>query len=249
MAQLTTLQIVQRVLSMVDSENVSSIDETIESEQVKVLVDLVYESMLDDYPWNHLRENGTLEVTSTPNLMKIPDDVLRIDGDLIRYDKKNVWWISTENMTRTLDGRDTTASNVDSSGALTDRDPLYWTSYDDVNITFDSYDGSLVSALTNVELVKQPTTLSVDTDVPDLPDSLHTVLIYGVLEEAFRTLKGDDSNAERYRRKYLVGLSKAKRYAKKVDRKPSTNGVDFGRKITTIARRNLVTSSKIVEGS
>lgn len=228
MAQLTVLQIVQRILSALDSDNVSSFSETVESEQVKLLIDTVYDKLLDDYPWYHLLDHGNLEVTATAHKMKIPNTVQQVNW--IKYNKEDVEYITPKEMQDILDNRDITLSNVDSNGAINDDDPTYWTSFDDEYITFDSYNSSLVASLSNAEFIRKPATLSEDTDIPDLPDRLHNVLLDGVFEEAFRTMKGDLQYAAVYQRKYLMGLHKAKRWARKINKKESTYGTDYGRK-------------------
>lgn len=228
MAKLTTLQIVQRTLSALDSDNVSSISDTVESEQILDILNTVYDRLLDDFPWYHLREYGTLEVTATAHIMKIPNDILQVD--LIRYNKEDIIYVTPYEMTEFLDNRDITQSEVDSNGAYNDRDPSYWTSYDDEYITFDAYDGSLVASYTDCEFIRKPSTLTSDTDIPDLPDRLHTVLLDGVLEEAFRLFKIDERTAMVYQRKYIVGLGKVKRWARRINKKESSWGTDYGRK-------------------
>ncbi len=249
MAKLTTLQYVQRALSKLDSDNVSDIDETVESEQVKLLLDEAYEEILEDFPWFHLQEYGQLEVTATAHIMKIPDTIATIDGNLIRYNELNVTYISPERMTEILDGRDTDLATVDSNGARNDLDPLNWTTEDDENIIFDSYDGSLVQALSKVRMIRLPGNLTNNTSVPDLPDRLHVVLQNRLYEEVFRTLKGDEQSAQVYHRKYLRTLAKAKRWARKVDQTVSTHGQSYGKRANTSVRRRDIPSRFIQEGS
>lgn len=227
MAKLTTIQIVQRVLSAIDSDNVTSIADTVESEQVKDILDTVYDRLLDDFPWYHLKEYGTLEVTAVENEMKIPNTVMQVDS--VRYNKKDVFYLTPEDMTKKLDSRDISLSNVDNLGAYTEQEPTYWTSVDDEKIILDSYDGTLVSSLTKCLFIRKPVVLTNDSDVPDMPDRLHTVLLDGVFEEAFRLLKGDLQGATVYQRKYLVGLGKAKRWARRINKKDSTYGEGYGR--------------------
>jgi len=227
MARLTTLQIIQKALSAINSDNVSSISETVESEQVKDILDTVYDKLLDDFPWYHLREFGTLEVTSTAHQMKIPNTVMQVN--FVRYNKKDITYIDPYDMLVMLDGRDTTLTEVDANGAVNNRDPRYWTSYDDENIIFDGYDSSLVSSLSKCEFIRKPSVLSSEGDIPDLPDRLHTVLLDGVFEMVFRLIAGDKQNAVTHQRKYIVGLAKAKRWARKVNKKNTSYGSSYGR--------------------
>ncbi len=246
MAKLTTLQYVQRALSAIDSDNVSDVAEGVESEQVLLLLNTVYEQLYDDFPWYHLRSYGNLQVTTVPNEMTIPDGVRNIDGDLIRYNKKNVWYIAPDAMQAMLDGRDTIEANIDSLGAVTDRDPLYWTTEDDTTIIFDSYNSTLASSLSRVWFVSTCPALVNNTDKPQLPDLLHGVLLNGLLEETFRTLKGDEGSARVYARKYITGLSKAKRWARRQDKVKTTNGVNYGRR--NVGGASYISGRQYIQG-
>lgn len=247
MAKLTALQFIQRAMSVIDSDNVTDISETVESEQMKLLLDTVYDRLLNDFPWFHLVDYGTLEVTSTNHILAIPSNVLLLEE--LRYNKKSIIFIEPSEMIVILDGRDTTLSTVDSSGALNNRDPQYWTSEDDENIIFDSYDGSLASSLSKVRFIRKPVVLNSNSDIPDLPEYLHSVLLDALFEEAFRTLKGDVQTAQIYQRKYISGLGKAKRWARTLNKKESTFGSSYGRRNGTVLRGSDISSRCVIEGS
>jgi len=248
MAKLTLLQIVQRVLSAIDSDNVSSIDETPESEQIVHLINTIYSEILDDIPWYHRRELGKLEVTPDPHIMKIPNGKDHILDLNIWYNGKQIQYIEPADMVYKFSRRDKTLSNVTDGGVFNDRDPIYWTSYDDEHIVFDAADGTLVEDLSQVLFSYIPSSqLSQDTDVPDLPDRLSSVLLWGVLEEAFRTLKGDEVAARSYQGKYLKAKAKAKRWARNLNKKETTHGVSYGRK--QVRHINEISSHNIIEGS
>lgn len=249
MSKLTYLQIVQRVASAIDTDNVTAIDESPESEQIALLVQTVYDDIIVEFPWYHKRESATLEVTATPNLMRIPDGVEQILSSIIYYDTNPVHWMIPETMRQRLAKRDKDEDTVDEAGAFNDLDPVYWSSYNDEDIVFDSYDGTLVDSLTDVWVSRNPSAPEEGTDIPDLPHILHTVLLHGVLEEAFRTLKGDEVAARSYQSKFLKGIARAKRWARKVNKKknPGQN-VDFGRRNGAITRTEIP-SSWVKEGS
>ena len=228
MAKLTLLEIVQRAMSAIDADNVEDIDETVESAQMVMLVNSVYERLVDDFPWYHKRGKRPLEITTTPNLFRIPDDVTQVI--YLRYRGKPLSYLSPEKMDYMLSSRDSGQGNVDSVGAWTDRDPLYWTTYDDEFVAVDAYDGALVSALSDTFCILRPSKLSQNVHIPDLPDILHSALLLGVLEEAFGTLKGDEQRSQVYRTKFLKAIIKAKRWARRKFEEDSTWGVDYGRK-------------------
>ena len=250
MARLTLLQIVQRGLSAINADNVTDIGDTVESEQMVDIINTICDDLWDEFPWYHRRELSKLETGGglEAHQMAIREEDTHLVSERIRYNEKDVYWTEPANMTRVLDGRDTAIDNVDSNGALDDKDPTYWTTYDDNTITFDSYDSSLTSSLSSVHVAKARALLTDGNDVPDFPDRLHSVIVWGVFEEAFALLIGDMSNAQRYGSKYTKSKARAKRWARKINRKETTYGKNYGRIDTNTVRRD-VPSSYIQEGS
>lgn len=229
MAAYTKLKIVQKMLSATDLENVTAIGDTVESEQAAELVDTVYIDILKDYDWPFLYTISTLNVSANPNEMTIPDDKFQINW--IRYNKNDITYIEPKDMIILLDSRDQTLATVDSRGCYIDRDPTYWTSYDDETITFDSYNGNLVAAYCVCQFVRNPGTLSSDDSVPDLPARFIPVLIAGCLAEAFLTLKGDDTIGQMYNKRFRLGMIDMKKWARKVAsaKRTTESGQDYSR--------------------
>ena len=208
------IDLVQKVMSMLDLENVNVIGDTVESEQVAMLTDKVYADILRDYPWPHLYSQDSLEVTGEANVMRLPSDVFQVNW--VRYNKRPLEYITPEEMTILLDSRDLTLTNVDSNGCYNDSDPIYWTSYDDETITFDSYDESLQSNLSKCQFIRDPGSIYDDTDEFDLPKRFTPVLLSGVAAEGFLTLKGDDSLGNFYYRQFRLGMIDMKKWARRV---------------------------------
>jgi hypothetical protein len=181
---------------------------------------------------------GVLESTATPHILKLPTTVTQIDW--IRFNKKDIQYKPFRDMQVLLDSRDTTLSNVDDEGAYSDRDPVFWTSIDDTNIIFDSYDSSLNPALSKCAFVSAVDEMDEATDEPNLPERFHSVLLYGIIAEATKVMKGDLGMAADYERKYLKGIAAMKRWAKRVNVQETTMPNDYGRRgagTTTISRR------------
>jgi len=226
--RLTKLQLVRRVLNAIDSDEVTSVSDTVESEQVGMLVDAAYDWLLSEFPWPHLRDLRTLEVTTTANQMRIPTDVVTVNS--IRYSGEDVTYLKPMDMHKLLVDRDTTLSNVDSNGAINDHDPTYWSSYDDEYVVFDSYNGNLVSANTVVDSYKVASPMTADGDYPDLPERFHPILADQATADSFYNLKGDQIGFNIYRRRAKDGLVNMQRWAKKVNRQTSTgDSVNYGR--------------------
>lgn len=211
---MNKLKLVQKVLSALDMENVNEIGDTVESEQVAEIIDKVYADVLRDYPWPHLYTIGTLEVTDENNVMRLPTDVFQVDW--IRYNKKELSYLSPKDMVILLDSRDVTLDNIDANGCYTDRDPVYWTTFDDYNITFDSYNGTLEANKSKCQFIRDPGMVADDETNFDLPSRFVPVLLSGCLAEGFLTLKGDDSLGNFYYRQMRLGIIDMKKWARRV---------------------------------
>lgn len=227
--RLTKLKIVQDVLSALDLSEVSAIGETIESEQVAAIVDSIYDEINGHKPWPHLREFPNLEVTPVVNKMKIPDGILTVnevwyDGDMLTYK-------TPEEMVQFLMDRDSTESNVDITGAYNDRNPEYWSSYDDTYIILDAFNGSLVATYSLVDSYRMPSQMNTDTSYPDLPERFHSMLYHGALADCFYTLKGDTTGFNIWNNRYKRERTAMNRWARRVNKKQSTgHKVNYGRK-------------------
>ncbi len=229
MAKLTKLEIVQRILGAIDSDEVNSISDTVESEQVALLVDAAYDLIIAEQPWPHLRDFRNLEITTTSHLMKIPSGIATIDT--LRYNKKHIAYLDPLNMKELLDGRDITLSNVDTNGALNDQEPTYWSSFDDEYIVFDSYDTSLVASYTQVDCYKIPPPMTSDTEYPDLPERFHQLVVFQAMADSFYTLKGDTAAYNIYRKRFKLGIINMQRWARIVNKQRSTGAnTNYGRR-------------------
>jgi hypothetical protein len=85
----TLLELVQLILSSLNSDEVSAIDESPESDKVVKIIKFVYNNMVSDL---NLPEQMTMfELTASgdntkPTLMTLPADIIRLDS--IRYNQK-----------------------------------------------------------------------------------------------------------------------------------------------------------------
>ena len=91
MAKMTLLEIVQDILSDMDSDEVNSINDSVESLQVAQIVKSTYYNIIDgkDYPWlKELFQLNASGVASKPTFMSLPSTV--IDLEWIKYNKIKV---------------------------------------------------------------------------------------------------------------------------------------------------------------
>lgn len=200
MAKMTLIEIVTDIINDIDGDYIESINDTEESEQVAAIVRATYRSMMSNRNWPHTKR--LLEITaasdsSKPVYMSIEDDLKELV--LINYDMakegsdrkyyQEVKYIDNDDFLRLCNNRNNTASNVDvivdDSGVelliLNDKNPEYYTSFNDEDIVFDSYDGdinaTLVANKTQAVGYVIPSFELTDTHVPDLPDEAFAFLV------------------------------------------------------------------------
>lgn len=198
----TLLEIVQDILNDMDSDEVNSISDTIESSQVAQIVKSTYLAMMSNRNWPHTMKLFQLNASgssSLPNYMSLPDNVKEVifvkynkaklsDGSKKKYE--TVKYLEPDNFLRVLNGRDNTQSNIDTITDLTssiplfirnDMAPSYYTSFDDTNIVFDSYDSAVDSTLqkskTQCYAYTTPTWSHTDNAIPDLPEEAFSSLV------------------------------------------------------------------------
>ena len=200
MAKMTLIEIVTDIINDIDGDYIESINDTEESEQVAAIVRATYRSMMSNRNWPHTKK--LLKVTaasdsSKPNYMSIEDDLkelVLINYDMAKDDSdrkyyQEVKYIDNDDFLRLCNNRNNTASNVDviidDSGVelliLNDKNPEYYTSFNDEDIVFDSYDSdindTLVASKTQAIGYVIPSFELTDTHVPDLPDEAFAFLV------------------------------------------------------------------------
>lgn len=212
MAKMNLLEITQDILSDMDSDEVNSINDSVEALQVAQIIKTTYYNIIDGKDYAFLYELFQLQASGTddrPTHMKLPDDI--IDLKYIKYNNKKtdeakdlyqiVEYKLPEEFMAIVDVRDSTATNIkkvtDTTGItlniLNDKCPQYFTSFDDENIVFDSYLSTIDTTLQNTKSQchgkrSVAFTLS-DTFTPDLPVQMFTYLLNEAKSAAFLTLK------------------------------------------------------------
>ena len=241
--KLTLLQMVQEILSDMDSDDIDSYLDTTESEQVSRVIHATYFSMISTRQWPHLL--GGLAVTSLADVTKpthliMPDNSKELVS--IHYNKVKLGdtrkrygelrYIDSDDFLRRSYLEDSTSASVvtvaDPSGieilVRNDRAPEVYTSFNDKHLICDSYDAALATTLEDAKVqamgyripVWDYDTGSSDGFIPDLPDDAFRSLV----EEAksrcmFRFKQMPDSKAEQDSRDQSSWLS---RNSKKVSR-------------------------------
>lgn len=200
MAKDTLLELVQDILSEADGDEVNSISDTIEADQVARVVRNEYKLIVDEFDIKMHETLVKLAATSssTPTQMTRPEgfhsietiwyDVRAEASDDAKFQEISfrdpASFLETAMSLTGSDSDVTTQSLGDSGFSLqvkNDKAPSYWTileGYDD--IIFDSYDVALETNLqaskTLVKGVQRPTLALSDSTVPDLPLNLMQLL-------------------------------------------------------------------------
>ena len=210
--KLSLLEIVKDILNDMDSDEVNSLNDTVESQQIAQIVKTCYFEMMSNRNWPHLKRLLQLDASgdpSKPNFLKLPENVKELV--FIKYDTRSVSQPNTrlielkykepDAFLRFVSSRNSSLSNVqtvtDYSGTkllvLKNVAPTYWSSFDDEYLITDSYDSGVDTALqkskTQAFAYVSPTWSQTDAFIPDLPDEAFPALIEEAKSTAFLALK------------------------------------------------------------
>lgn len=252
--KFTLLEMVQEILASMDSEEVNSISDTVESNQVALLIRSVYYDLAIDLG---LPEHETIfelnasGSTTRPVLMTAPDNVAVIRE--IRYNKQEDGdttadyvpltfkpldeFLTQQNGLREDDDATQMTFTVNSESFETmyksDVHPTCYTTPDDYTFLFDSYqsdvDTTLQKSKTMVFGVVYPTFTLSDNFTPDLDVTQFSLLKNRAKVRAFAELKQtDNKEASGEARRQKIIVQKRKRTAPDVS--PLEKFPKYGRK-------------------
>lgn len=202
----TLLQIVRSILSDMDSEDVTSITDTVEAQQIASVVEDTYFNIIAarDIPEHRrLLSLVALGDTAKPTHFKYPTDtkkIIRLEynvGTVANKDFKELKYVDPlvflDRMSEDDVLVETFEGNVDIYVA-NDRDPSYYTSFDDEYIIVDAYDvaeeTSLQAAKTRAWGSVYPTFSQTDAFEPDLDNTLMPLLLAEAKSTCFSLFKG-----------------------------------------------------------
>ena len=212
----TLLEIVQQILAAMDSDEVDSISDTTESDQVALLVKGVYYDLASelDIPSHHTMFELDETSSSTPIVMTVPTDVVEIeqlDYDIsastdATSDYATIPYVDlSEFLARANSlGGETLATGVATIDITlngetfpiihtTDTEPTYYTTPDDYTILFNSYDSAEETYLrkTKTRCLGEvyPTFTLSDSFAPDFNPQQFSLFINRCKVRAFAELK------------------------------------------------------------
>lgn len=251
MAKQTLLQITQEVLSSLDGDEVNSISDTTESDQVATLVLRAYQDLIANTKVPELEEPFQLTGlgdTTKPTHMNVPSTVDKIEW--IKYNKREVGdsdddWKDVDPLEKeafielclSRETSDTdTISVTDFSGVplfvKNDVAPKYFCLLDDDVVVFDSYDSAVDSTLQGSKTFcygrKDPAISKVDTFVPDMDSNLFPAFINECKSLAYYEIRQQPhQKAENETRRQRVRWQNDKFKSEPSNKK---DGPDYGRK-------------------
>ena len=221
MPRMTLIDMVQDIMSDMNSDEVNSISDSIEGMQVAQIIKSTYFNIIDGRDWPHLYQLFTLTASGTaakPTHMRLPDNV--IDVEWLKYNVKaeaadkesfrDIIYKSPKEFMAILDARDSLATFVtvvedDTTVELNiynDRVPSYYTSFDNEYIIFDAFNNAVESILqaskTQGYGKVYPTWTMSDSFIPDLPTQSFSLLLNEAKSTCFLRIKetGDQKSEQ-----------------------------------------------------
>lgn len=233
----TLLELVQTVLSSMDSDEVTSIDDTVESQQVAKIIRTVYYDIVSptDLPEHFGLFTVTESSASTPTVMTKPTDVDWMDW--VKYDCrtstdtvaqwKTIEYVKPEEFISRSHKLDLEAATTESFTATVngysatiyiknDEAPSYWTSFDDSKLTFNAYDSGVETYLKTVKSLAYGKLLKTfpltDSFIPEIDDQQFALLLNEAKALAWAELKQSaHQKAEKIARTYRTKLERNKK--------------------------------------
>jgi hypothetical protein len=202
----TLLQIVQSILSDMDSEEVNSISDTVEAQQIASVVEDTYYNIVAarEIPEHNTLLTLTSLVDSTrPTHFEYPFNVAKLHtveynvGTINDPNYKEILFLEPFEFIKNMDQDGLQVRSKEFSIPLyvsTDRPPTYYTSFDDKHIVMDSYDSSVEVTLAQFKTRAFGKTLpnfsQTDAFEPDLDNTLMPLLLAEAKSTCFSLFKG-----------------------------------------------------------
>lgn len=196
------LEITQNILNDMDSDEVNSINDTVESQQVANIIKSCYNEMISNRNWPHLKklvQLDSLSDISKPTYLKLPVGTKELI--YLQYNGRDVKYKQPEDFLRYISMRNTANENVeqvvDFSGVtlkmFNNAAPAFWTSFDDTYVVMDAYDSefddTLQASKTLMLAYIEPAWQHTDDAIPSLPEEAFAALEEEAKSTAFVVLK------------------------------------------------------------
>jgi hypothetical protein len=235
----TLLEMVQSILSDMDSESVNSISDSVEAEQIASVIQDTFFNLVSarDIPEHHQLINLTsLSDSSKPTHFRYPDNtrqLSRVDYNVSTTETnfREVSFVDPMNFIDRMD-QDTSTNTVvtDVKGGTTlfignDTSPTYYTSFDDEHIVMNSYDAAvdttLQSSKTRAFGYIYPSFTLADDFQPDIDDTMLPYLLAEAKSTCFSLFKsGSDPKVEQSARRLKSFVQNDMYRTKRANKRP-----------------------------
>lgn len=232
----TLLEYVQSSLSAMESDQVDTINDTLEAMDHANLLKEVYYEVLARQDWPFMRRPLTLDAAADPTQptsFTIPDAVKLIEelayniSETGSYKRGCLEYVEPGCFVRQVQASEdaTNAQLVELGDSIkvwvaTDRMPRIWTSFDDVTVVMDAVDQDIESTLQTAKLqgfgIVLPDFTIEDDFVPTIPYNMEPLLQAELTRRAFKLWKQIESTSDEEIAKRQ--LARGRREASKVDR-------------------------------
>jgi hypothetical protein len=235
----TLLEMVQSILSDMDSESVNSISDSVEAEQIASVIQDTFFNLVSarDIPEHHQLINLTsLSDSSKPTHFRYPDNtrqLSRVDYNVSTTETnfREVSFVDPMNFIDRMD-QDTSTNTVvtDVKGGTTlfignSTSPTYYTSFDDEHIVMNSYDAAvdttLQSSKTRAFGYIYPSFTLADDFQPDIDDTMLPYLLAEAKSTCFSLFKsGSDPKVEQSARRLKSFVQNDMYRTKRANKRP-----------------------------
>jgi hypothetical protein len=210
----TLLELTQSILNDMDSENVNSIDDSDEAAQIASVIRDTYFNLIAARKipeHNRLIKLTALSDSSRPTYFLYPEHVKEIRR--FDYNGREVHWKEPEDFLDDMPsfGDDNAVAMSDPTSGITiycrdDKDPQFYTSFDDKYIVCNSYDSLVDTTLQNSKSrclgTQYPTFSLTDDFIPELDETLFPYLLAEAKSVCFSIFKsGSDPKIEQSARR------------------------------------------------
>jgi hypothetical protein len=232
MAKKTLLELVQNILNAMEDDEVNSIGDTVSALQVAEVIKETYEDITVgiEIPGRAgvILLDASVDV-DRPTHMTLPADVEKLEW--IRYNNKEIEYRDPRHFVESIKNRVNNDSVlfVDGLYILTDRDPQFYTSFDDNTLIFDAYDITEGSTLMQSKTLcwgqKSLNFILEDTFIPPLPVEMFPRLLSEAKAACFINFKQVANNMEERRARRQRVQNQNSRYkageVRPIDRLPN----------------------------
>lgn len=207
--KLTYIDLLRQILAEIESDEVNSLLDTVESEQITLVIYRIYKSIAATHNLEHLKRFVIpFPEPGTPTFFELPSEVNNISW--IKHNNRviggpanytTLYFRPSEVFMRVLAGRDSSAGNVTTVvkdgipyNIYTDRHPRYFTVLNKTKLLFDSYMSSLDVAgidVNNLQIYGQlDPVIEIDDNYEfDMPSDIMTYFVNECISYAYTVIK------------------------------------------------------------